>query len=168
MRVPVAIAIQGGEPDCRNRTLHKMFRLVGVGEQAGSGIPIILKGWKSQHWSPPNLYELREPYDQTVLELRMVDLFPSDVMDALHAHFGTKFEALDSNMRLILALASLEETVSHARLITALSRIQLKLPACCSSFAVQRCWCQRGVVKARFIFYRGRNCPQQSKCLGQT
>lgn len=121
MRVPVAIAIQGGEPDCRNRTLHKMFRLVGVGEQAGSGIPIILKGWKSQHWSPPNLYELREPYDQTVLELRMVDLFPSDVMDALHAHFGAKFEALDSNMRLILALASLEETVSHARLITALS-----------------------------------------------
>ena len=51
----------------------------------------------------------------------MVDLFPSDVMDALHAHFGAKFEALDSNMRLILALASLEETVSHARLITALS-----------------------------------------------
>lgn len=121
MRVPVAIAIQGGEPDCRNRTLHKMFRLVGVGEQAGSGIPIILQGWKSQHWSPPNLYELREPYDQTVLELRMVDLFPSDVMGALHAHFGAKFEALDSNMRLILALASLEETVSHARLITALT-----------------------------------------------
>ena len=121
MRVPVAIAIQGGEPDCRNRTLHKMFRLVGVGEQAGSGIPIILQGWKSQHWSPPNLYELREPYDQTVLELRMVDLFPRDVMDALHAHFGAKFAVLDSNMRLILALASLEETVSHARLITALS-----------------------------------------------
>ncbi|MDY0292528.1 MAG: ATP-binding protein [Desulfuromonadaceae bacterium] len=121
MRVPVSIAIQGGEPDCRNRMLHKMFRLVGVGEQAGSGIPIILQGWKSQHWSPPNLYELREPYDQTVLELRMVDLFPSDVMDALHAHFGAKFEALDSDMRLILALASIEETVSHARLITALS-----------------------------------------------
>ncbi len=121
MRVPVSIAIQGGEPDCRNRTLHKMFRLVGVGEQAGSGIPIILQGWKSQHWSPPNLYELREPYDQTVLELRMVDLFPSDVMDALHAHFGAKFAVLDSDMRLILALASIEETVNHARLITALS-----------------------------------------------
>ena len=44
MRIPAAIAIQGGEHDCRNRTLHKMFRLVGVGEQAGSGIPKILPG----------------------------------------------------------------------------------------------------------------------------
>lgn len=42
-------------------------------------------------------------------------------MDALHKRFGDKFEALDSDMRLILALASLEETVSHARLITALN-----------------------------------------------
>mgnify|MGYP003085512028 CR=1 FL=1 len=27
MRIPVEAAIQGGEADCRNRTLHKMFRL---------------------------------------------------------------------------------------------------------------------------------------------
>ena len=67
MRVPPTVAIQGGEPDCRNRTLHKMFRFAGIGEQAGSGIPTIFQGWKSQHWSPPNLYELREPYDQTEL-----------------------------------------------------------------------------------------------------
>lgn len=41
MRIPVEVALQGGEPDCRNRTLHKMFRFVGVGEQAGTGIPKI-------------------------------------------------------------------------------------------------------------------------------
>lgn len=36
MRIPVEVALHGGEPDCRNRNLHKMFRFVGVGEQAGS------------------------------------------------------------------------------------------------------------------------------------
>jgi len=44
MRIPVEVALHGGEPDCRNRTLHKMFRFVGVGEQAGTGIPKILHG----------------------------------------------------------------------------------------------------------------------------
>jgi len=45
MRIPVEVALHGGEPDCRNRTLHKMFRFVGVGEQAGTGISKILHGW---------------------------------------------------------------------------------------------------------------------------
>lgn len=51
----------------------------------------------------------------------MVDLFPADVMNTLHGHFGSQFEQLNSDMRLILALASIEETVSHARLVTALA-----------------------------------------------
>jgi len=76
MRIPPEIAIRGGEHDCRNRTLHKMFRFVGVGEQAGSGIPKIYDGWAEQHWRPPALYERIEPYNQTLLELRMVDLLP--------------------------------------------------------------------------------------------
>lgn len=57
MRIPIEVALQGGEPDCRNRTLHKMFRFVGVREQAGTGIPKILHGWRSQHWNPPKLYD---------------------------------------------------------------------------------------------------------------
>ena len=44
----------------------------------------------------------------------------ADVMNTLHGHFGSQFEQLNSDMRLILALASIEETVSHARLVTAL------------------------------------------------
>lgn len=166
MRVPVSIAIQGGEPDCRNRTLHKMFRLAGVGEQAGSGIPIIFQGWKSQHWSPPNLYELREPYDQTVLELRMVDLFPSDVMDALHAHFGSKFEALGSNMRLILALASLEETVSHARLVTALSAHPVEITRMLQQLCQAEMLVSEGGGKGTVYFLPWQNLPTAEQVFG--
>ena len=116
MRIPVEVALQGGEADCRNRNLHKMFRFVGVGEQAGTGIPRILQGWSSQHWSPPKLHESTEPYNQTILELRMIDLFPSQVMDTLRVRFGDDFEGLSEDERVALALAASEGTVNHARL----------------------------------------------------
>lgn len=115
MRIPPAIAIQGGEHDCRNRTLHKMFRLVGVGEQAGSGIPKIYRGWASQHWRAPSLFERNEPYNQTLLELRMVDLLPADVLENLSKVFGMRFESLGTNERLTLAAAASEKVVTHAR-----------------------------------------------------
>jgi ATP-dependent DNA helicase RecG len=116
MRIPVEVALHGGEPDCRNRILHKMFRLVGVGEQAGTGIPKILHGWQSQHWNPPMLYDTPTPYNQTLLELRMVDLFPEAVMAGLKGKFGARFEGLNHVERVALALAASEGTVNHARL----------------------------------------------------
>lgn len=36
MRIPLSDALEGGRSDSRNRTLQKMFSLVGLGEQAGS------------------------------------------------------------------------------------------------------------------------------------
>lgn len=115
MRIPPEIAIRGGEHDCRNRTLHKMFRLVGVGEQAGSGIPKIYNGWASQHWRAPALYERIEPYNQTLLELRMVDLLPKDLVAGLRKAFGARFDQLEQTQRLTLAAAASEKVVTHAR-----------------------------------------------------
>jgi ATP-dependent DNA helicase RecG len=116
MRVPPEIALKGGEHDCRNRILHAMFRHVGVGEQAGSGLPKILHGWKVSHWRPPLLVEKTTPYNQTILELRMVDLFPEDVMQGLKVRFGGDWEGFDHLGRTALALAATEGTVNHARL----------------------------------------------------
>lgn len=117
MRIPPEIAIRGGEHDCRNRTLHQMFRLVGVGEQAGSGIPKIYDGWAGQHWRAPALYERDEPYNQTLLELRMVDLLPDGVLAALRQRFGQPFQVLDRTARLVLAAAASEQTITHGRVI---------------------------------------------------
>jgi predicted HTH transcriptional regulator len=116
MRIPVEVAILGGEPDCRNRTLHKMFRFVGVGEQAGTGIPKILHGWQTQHWNPPKLHDTSTPYNQTLLELRMIDLFPEEVIFMLKDKFGLAFDELSYPERVALALAGSEGTVNHARL----------------------------------------------------
>lgn len=118
MRIPVDVALRGGESDCRNRTLHQMFRLVGVGEQAGSGVPKIMQGWEAQHWNPPKLHENSEPYDQTLLELRMIDLFPEETVENLRRAFGSAFDQLEHAARVALALASSEGTVNHSRLCT--------------------------------------------------
>ena len=116
MRVPQEIAIIGSESDCRNRLLHQMFRYVGLGEQAGSGIPKIYQGWDSQHWRRPLLYEKETPFDQTLLELRMLDLFPEKVLAILRLRFGSGFDRLSQLDRLILATAATEQVVTHRRM----------------------------------------------------
>jgi len=116
MRVSVEQAFAGGESDGRNRTLQQMFLLVGLGEKAGSGVPKIRKGWTDQHWRAPALYEKEEPSEQTLLELRMIDLLPADVIAQLKAQFGAAFEELSRDERVILATAATETTVNHARL----------------------------------------------------
>jgi len=115
MRIPVETAISGGESDCRNRRLQKMFQLVGLGEQAGSGIPKIYRNWKRQHWKPPDLRQRIDP-EQTVLRLAMVDLFPDWVNEELVRRFGDQFRALPEVERSALALTVAEGQVTHSRL----------------------------------------------------
>jgi ATP-dependent DNA helicase RecG len=116
MRISVEQAISGYEHDCRNEKLHQMFHFIGLGERAGSGIPNIFKWWDEKHWRPPYLYEKLEPYDQTLFELRMVDLISSEILDELKETFHYNLDHLDNTQRLILATALVEQTVTHGRL----------------------------------------------------
>jgi ATP-dependent DNA helicase RecG len=93
-----------------------MFLLIGLGERGGSGVPKIYSGWRSQHWRPPALHEKAEP-EQTLLELRMLDLLPEGVVEQLRERFGVRFESLEHTARLILATAAIERVVSHNRLL---------------------------------------------------
>jgi ATP-dependent DNA helicase RecG len=115
MRISLEQALQGGESDCRNRIIHQMFLMIGLGERAGSGIPKIYSGWKSQHWRPPSLYE-KDDTEQTLLELRMLDLLPQTVIYELQTKFGSKFSGLPELDRLILATAAIEGLVTHVRM----------------------------------------------------
>lgn len=116
LRLPIEQVIRGGESDCRNRILHQMFLLIGLGERGGSGMPRIYGGWKSQHWRPPALAEKDEP-EQTLLSLQMADLLPESILEQLRERFGDQFDALDYTGRLVMATAALERVVSHNRLL---------------------------------------------------
>jgi predicted HTH transcriptional regulator len=121
MRISVEEALLGGQSDCRNRTLQNMFRFIGLGENAGSGLPKIFNGWDSQHWRKPLLKGKNEPSDQTLLELHTLSLVPEHIIDALKLSLGeTVFANLTENERLILATAKIETTVDHSRMMSIL------------------------------------------------
>ncbi|EJC5334166.1 putative DNA binding domain-containing protein [Salmonella enterica] len=114
MRLPLEDVIAGGVSDCRNRLLHQMFLLIGLGEKAGSGMPKIFSGWKSANWRTPKLWEKTFPA-QTLLELSTASLIPLHVLDDLHQRFGETFDQLDDFEQVIVATAAIEGWVNHER-----------------------------------------------------
>lgn len=121
MRVPMDLALEGGNSDCRNRSLQDMFRFIGLGENAGSGLPKILQGWKSQHWRQPMLREKQEPSEQTLLELHALSLLPEGILQELQLQIGgDKFSQLSENEIVILVTTYIESTVDHSRMMSML------------------------------------------------
>jgi ATP-dependent DNA helicase RecG len=115
LRLPLEQVIRGGDSDCRNRILHQMFLMIGLGERGGSGMPKIFSGWTSQQWRQPLLREKDDP-EQTLLELHMLDLLPASILEKLRAQLGLAFDQVGSLDRMILATAMIEGVVNHARL----------------------------------------------------
>ena len=60
--------LRGGISDPRNKTLMKMFNMIGIGERAGSGIPDIYQVWENEGWQNPVIEESYNP-DRTCLSL---------------------------------------------------------------------------------------------------
>lgn len=114
MRLPLEDVVAGGTSDCRNRLLHQMFLLIGLGEKAGSGMPKIFSGWKSANWRTPKLWEKVLPA-QTLLELSTASLIPEHILDVLHQQFSERFEQLDNFEQVIIATAAIEGWVNHER-----------------------------------------------------
>ena len=115
MRIPIHIALDGGQSDCRNRNLQRMFSLIGLGEQAGSGIPRVVENWKAQHYRDPELWESKDP-ESTLMRLRTVSLLPDETLQLLDHRFGEDFKGLSENERLALATAQIEGFVTNGRL----------------------------------------------------
>lgn len=43
-----------------NQCIQNIFRMIGFGENLGSGFPLILSAWNEKHWLKPELIEQRE------------------------------------------------------------------------------------------------------------
>lgn len=116
LRIPIDLAVKGGSSDCRNRSLQTMFRHAGLGEQAGSGLPKIYAAWKDQQWRAPEIEERTTPPEQTIVQLRMVNLLPDEAVIDLRQRFGNSFDQLPHVQKLALATVELEGHVTHERL----------------------------------------------------
>ena len=57
LKLSVEEIFKGGNSKSRNPAMQLMLRMVGFGDNAGSGIPTILNTWKEADWVEPSLYE---------------------------------------------------------------------------------------------------------------
>ena len=61
MLVSIEEFYEGQHSVCRNPLIQKMFVLIGVGEKAGSGADVILKGWNDNNWKRPVISQHEDP-----------------------------------------------------------------------------------------------------------
>ena len=68
LRLPIEQIYEGGVSHARNPKIQNMFRMVGYGENLGSGFPLILEAWKQSGWGEPKL-ENKIDLDEVELDL---------------------------------------------------------------------------------------------------
>lgn len=57
LKLPKEEIYLGGNSKARNPKMQTMLRMVGFGDNAGSGFPAILKAWSNNGWVTPELVE---------------------------------------------------------------------------------------------------------------
>ncbi len=57
LKLPLEQIYAGGESKARNQRMQNMLRMIGYGENLGSGFPLILSAWNERHWLKPELIE---------------------------------------------------------------------------------------------------------------
>jgi ATP-dependent DNA helicase RecG len=107
--------LRGNVSECRNKSLQKMFTMLGVAEKAGSGVDKIRRGWDSQHWRSPMVRERVQP-DRVEWVLPMISLIPEESLQRLQTMFGKQFARFSKQEIQALVTADLEEYVDNARM----------------------------------------------------
>lgn len=71
LKLPLKDIYRGGNSKSRNPHMQTMLRMVGFGDNAGSGFPFILATWKEKGWVQPELIE-DTVLNQVTLYLKMI------------------------------------------------------------------------------------------------
>ncbi len=115
LRLPVRTIYEGGHSVARNPRIQTFFRMIGAGDNIGSGFPTILNAWGEENWRKPDLSEDTE-LRQVDLKLWMISLMPQECTEHLQALFGAAYSHLSSEEQIILGTAYLEGTVTNSRM----------------------------------------------------
>lgn len=115
LKIDKEIIFKGGISMSRNPRLQLMFRMIGLGENAGSGFPVIISAWDQQHWRLPELEE-NINLNYVSLKLWMLSVIPDDCLEELKKIYGNSFKALNRDKVLALVTAQLEGKVTNSRL----------------------------------------------------
>ena len=68
LKLPIGNIYEGGVSKARNPRIQNMLRMIGYGENIGSGFPKIISAWQKAGWGKP---ELIDKYELQEVELRL-------------------------------------------------------------------------------------------------
>ena len=107
LKLPLEQIYHGGESKARNQRMQNMFRMIGYGENLGSGFPLILNAWNEKHWMKPELLEQTE-----LMQVKLTLYIQNNVAS------GSSNDPINltERQKLILQTFSEEKSLSRERL----------------------------------------------------
>lgn len=116
LKLPIEDIMNGGNSKARNPRIQNMLRMIGFGDNIGSGYPTILRAWKDEHWRKPTLLD-RTELRQVDLTMPMISLLPESVLNAMKAYYGKEtYHAMTSEEQMILAYVWNGDSISNTEL----------------------------------------------------
>lgn len=115
LKLPVDMIYSGGHSAARNPRMQTMLRMIGLGDNIGSGFPTILSAWGEENWRKPDLSDNPDIH-AVELKLWTISAMPLECTDFLHQLFGVAYVEASANEQIVLSTAYLENEVSNTRL----------------------------------------------------
>ena len=107
LKLPLEDIYRGGNSKSRNPHMQTMLRMVGFGDNAGSGFPSILAAWKEEGWIKPELVE-NTSLNQVTLYLRMIPALSEKSAESAEKSAEKQEVSLSKRQRQILECMELE------------------------------------------------------------
>ncbi len=126
LKIPVMDIYAGGYSKARNPNMQAMFRMIGFGDNIGSGFPTMLKAWEKENWRQPCLIENQDLH-LVELTLTMASVISEECHIALHNLYGSDYVNLNKEEQLVLATAYTEGSTSNYRMQQLLGKNSLEV-----------------------------------------
>ena len=112
LKILVVDIYEGGHSKARNPHIQAILRMIGFGENIGSGFPTILEACKKENWRRP-LLEERPDLHLVELTLSMVSLISAECETQLLELYGNDYKEAEKEEQLILATALNEGVIAN-------------------------------------------------------
>ncbi len=115
LKLSVSSIYEGGNSRARNPHIQTMLRMIGMGDNIGSGFPTILNAWNEENWRKPDLSENTELH-MVELKLWTLSLMPQECTEYLHQLMGSLYDRLPPEDQIILCTTYLEGEITNSRI----------------------------------------------------
>ena len=125
--LPISDIYKGGNSKARNPNIQTMLRMLGYGDNIGSGFPTIVDACKKENWRKPLLCESNERHT-VELTISMKSLISDECTQQLRTTLGESvYQSLQNEEILILSVALTEDTVTNSVIQTLLDKNSLQV-----------------------------------------